>query len=296
MKQRILNGALTVGLWVRAGSLRLVGARKQDTSDEAARWQGAARELSEVKRSLATSQQELQAAWQHIETLAAANSRLNTELIELAQREAQARGFAYHDELTGLPNRRLLLDRLSQAVAQGERQHKHVVLLLLDLDGFKSVNDKLGHAAGDKLLHTVAERLSASLRGADTACRYGGDEFVVMLPEVDHTAMAIAVETKLRAAVALPYLIDGFEIRMTASVGRVAYPTDGQTYEELMRKADDALYRAKGTKCTVSIKALPKETAGALQMPRGEMRQRTKGAPDHDLESWRQSTGATDQG
>ena len=104
----------------------------------------------------------------------------------------------YHDELTGLPNRRLLRDRLNQ-MAQGARQHKQVVLLLLDLDGLETINDQLGHAAGDKVLQAVAERLSASIRAADTACRYGGDEFVIMLPEVDQPGLAGAVAAKVRA-------------------------------------------------------------------------------------------------
>jgi len=216
--------------------------------------------LADVTQALATSRQEAQIAWEHIQTLTGINSRLNRELIELARREAQVRGFAYHDELTGLPNRRLLLDRLNQAVAQAARQHKHVVLLLVDLDGFKSVNDRLGHAGGDKLLQAVAGRLTSAIRGADTACRYGGDEFLIMLPEVDYRDMADPVQGKLKLALSEPYIIDGYQVRLTASMGSVAYPTDGRTDEELIRQADGALYRAKARSGNASIRALPMKT------------------------------------
>jgi diguanylate cyclase (GGDEF)-like protein len=154
----------------------------------------------------------------------------------------------------------LLLDRLKQAVAQAARQHKQVVLLLLDLDGFKSVNDRLGHAGGDKLLQAVASRLTDTIRGADTACRYGGDEFLIMLPEVDNPDMGAAVWGKLKLALSGAYIVDGYQIRLTVSMGSAVYPTDGRTDEELIRKADDALYRAKTRSGNASIKALPKET------------------------------------
>jgi len=209
---------------------------------------------------LAICREQARSASEHIQILTEVNSRLNRELIELARREALVRDFAYQDELTGLPNRRLLLDRLKQAVARGARQHKQVVLLLLDLDGFKSVNDRLGHAGGDKLLQAVARRLTDGIRGADTACRYGGDEFLIMLPEGDNLGMAAAVWGKLRLALGEPYIIDGYEIRLTVSMGGVVYPTDGKTDVELIRKADAALYRAKARSGNVHIKALPRET------------------------------------
>jgi diguanylate cyclase (GGDEF)-like protein len=217
-------------------------------------------ELGDIRQALAISRQDAQAAREHMQSLIEINSRLKHELIELARREAQVRDFAYHDELTGLPNRRLLLDRLNQALAQAARQHKQVVLLLLDLDAFKSVNDKLGHAGGDKLLQAVARRLTDGIRGADTACRYGGDEFVIMLPEVDNPRMAAAVWVKLKTALGEPYFIDGYQIRLTASMGAVVYPTDGQTDKELIRMADRALYRAKDRSGDASINALPMET------------------------------------
>jgi len=212
-------------------------------------------DLTELTQALATSKHEAQEARQHIATLTEINSRLEQIVTQLAQKEAQARDFAYHDELTGLPNRRLLRDRLKQALAQGARQGKQVVLLLLDLDGFKTINDQLGHAAGDKVLQAVAERLSASIRAADTVCRYGGDEFVIMLPEVDQPSLADAVAAKVRARLGEPRFIDGYEICVTASMGTVVYPSDGQTYEELIRQADAALYCTKTGSSGVSITA-----------------------------------------
>jgi len=166
-------------------------------------------------------------------------------LIRLAQRVAQARHFAYHDELTGLPNRSLLLDRLRQAVAQASRQHKQVALLFLDLDGFKGVNDRFGHAAGDTLLQQVAERLAACIRGGDTACRYGGDEFVIMLPEIDGAESAAAVAQKIHGHLAAPYVVDGQAITVTASIGAAVYPADGKDCSELIKQADIAMYLAK---------------------------------------------------
>jgi diguanylate cyclase (GGDEF)-like protein len=213
-------------------------------------------ELADVMRALTLSRQQTHAALEHVQSLTELNARLERELTELARREAQVREFAYHDELTGLPNRRLLLDRLKQAMAQAARQDKQVVLLLLDLDGFKSVNDRLGHAGGDKLLQGVAKRLSDGIRGADTACRYGGDEFLIMLPEVDNPATAAAVWTKLKLALREPYIIDGYRVRLTVSMGSVVYPTDGHTDQELIRRADGALYRAKARSENALIEAL----------------------------------------
>jgi diguanylate cyclase len=225
----------------------------------AAQLQRALSEVAQVTQALAASRQEARAARQRIQTLTEINSRLSRELLELARREAQVREFAYHDELTGLPNRRLLLDRLKQAVAQAARQHKQVALLLLDLDGFKRVNDSLGHAGGDQLLQALAKRLTMGIRGADTACRYGGDEFLVMLPEVDNPEIAAAVSGKLKLALEEPYIIDGYEVRLTTSMGGVFYPADGQTDEALIRRADAALYRAKARSGDALIEALPRK-------------------------------------
>jgi len=241
------------------GAVHAGRASSRSTTAPAAQLKWALSELGEVRRAFTLSRQQMEAAREHVQTLTELNSRLNRELIELARREAQVRDFAYHDELTGLPNRRLLLDRLKQAVAQAARQRKQVVLLLIDLDGFKSVNDRLGHAGGDKLLQAVAGRLTDCIRGADTACRYGGDEFLIMLPEVDSPGMAAAVRAKLNLALNEPYIIDGYQVRMTVSMGGVVYPTDERTEEALIRRADGALYRAKARSRNAIIEALPRQ-------------------------------------
>jgi len=252
-------------------------------------------ELADLTRALAMSRHQAHAALEHVQTLTERNSRLERKLVELARREAQVREFAYHDELTGLPNRRLLLDRLKQAVAQAARQHKQVVLLLLDLDGFKSVNDTLGHAGGDQLLQGVARRLTDGIRSADTACRYGGDEFLIMLPEVDNPGIAAAVWTKLKLALDRPYVIDGHQVRLTASMGSAVYPIDGQTDEELIRRADSALYRAKARSANALIRALPRETRTQADS-KCQATSRQPGTPGHNnLDFLRQSSATLNQ-
>jgi diguanylate cyclase (GGDEF)-like protein len=202
-------------------------------------------ELGELNRALTTSQRQLRAAQQRIKTLEKSDSRLKQRFVRLARNAAQVRHVAYHDQLTGLPNRSLLLDRFNQAMAQGARQHKQVVLLFLDLDGFKSVNDRHGHAVGDKLLQEVAGRLAACIRVSDTACRYGGDEFVVMLPEVDGPESVATVAEKISAHLAAPYVIDGSTFKVTASIGTAVYPVDGENYGDLIQQSDIDMYRAK---------------------------------------------------
>jgi diguanylate cyclase (GGDEF)-like protein len=185
----------------------------------------------------AASRQQLDAALREIVAL---RERVAT----LAQDVANARRFALCDELTGLPNRRLLLDRFNQVIARCDRQHKQVVLLFLDLDGFKFINDTFGHAAGDALLRQVAARLAGCIRMSDTACRYGGDEFVVLLPEIEGEN-AGAVADKIRARLALPYVIADTEISVSASLGMALYPADGKAYRDLMEVSDRRMYRSK---------------------------------------------------
>jgi len=202
-------------------------------------------ELGELRQALATSQYQLKASQRQIETLLGKKTCLRQKLIRLAKKYAHARHFGYHDELTGLPNRSLLLDRLKQAIVQSARQHKQVALLFIDLDKFKNVNDSLGHAAGDKLLQLVAERLTACIRYGDTACRYGGDEFVVMLPEINGQENAAAVTEKIRSHLARDYVVDGNVIAITASIGITVYRDGGQNCSDLIKQADNAMYLAK---------------------------------------------------
>ena len=157
----------------------------------------------------------------------------------------QLRHQAFHDPLTGLPNRTLLLDRLERALVQTLRGGARPALLLLDLDGFKVVNDSLGHAAGDRLLIALAERLAAAMRPGDTIARLGGDEFAVLLDTATDIHAATAVADRLLDALATPLALDGRELVVEASLG-IALATDGAARpDDLLRDADLALYRAK---------------------------------------------------
>ncbi len=202
-------------------------------------------ELAELKEALATSQQQLKASQLQIEMLIENKTRLRQKLIRLAKKYVRARHLGFHDELTKLPNRSLLLDRLKQAIVQSKRHHKQVALLFIDLNKFKSVNDSLGHAAGDKLLQLVAKRLTACIRYGDTACRYGGDEFVIMLPEIENQERLSVVTEKIRSNLAAPYELDGNFIEITASIGAAVYRNDGQDCSDLIKQADNAMYLAK---------------------------------------------------
>jgi len=203
--------------------------------------QQAKTELSELKRALAASQQQSQNTCRQIDALAKTNACLREELIGLAHKVAEARHLAYYDELTGLPTRRLLLDRLNQAMVQAARQQKQVALLLLDLDEFKEINKKFGQAVGDKILRQVAKRLIACIRSTDTACRYEGDEFVIMLPEIDVMESATEMAEKIRARLAAPYVVNDQVMTVTASTGMAVYRGDEQNYIDLIKQADVAM-------------------------------------------------------
>ena len=152
---------------------------------------------------------------------------------------------AQHDFLTGLPNRVLLTERLSQAIKQANRHRKQVALMYLDLDNFKHINDSLGHAIGDQVLRSVAQRLRACGRTTDTVCRQGGDEFVILLSEIEQRRDASNFAEKLYAVLAPPHLIGGHELHVTLSVGISVYPDDGPDADTVMQSADTAMYHAK---------------------------------------------------
>lgn len=210
-------------------------------------------DLDTLTQAIYECRQLASSARRQIEILVDRNIQLQNELAELAQRESQARHFAYHDSLTGLPNRSLLQDRFQQALFQAERHHKPLALVMLDLNEFKLVNDQLGHGSGDKLLQAVAHRLTKGIRGADTACRYGGDEFVVMLPEINSPNSAASLAVEIGRRLGEPYFIESHRIHMAVSVGVAVYPDDGQTFDELMKQADIEMYRAKGKRPPTSI-------------------------------------------
>jgi diguanylate cyclase (GGDEF)-like protein len=152
---------------------------------------------------------------------------------------------AQHDTLTDLPNRALLNDRLSQAIALAQRHHTALALLYLDLDRFKHINESLGHLVGDRLLQSVALRLTECVRATDTVSRLGGDEFVILLSEVAHEQDAAISADKLLQTIRKPYVLDDHELHVTASIGIVVHPGDGTAVESLLQNADSAMYEAK---------------------------------------------------
>jgi diguanylate cyclase (GGDEF)-like protein len=164
---------------------------------------------------------------------------------ERARTEELIRHLANHDTLTDLPNRRLLDDRLNQALIQARRRGTRVALMLIDLDGFKIINDTLGHRAGDTALQTVARRLSGCVRDADTVARVGGDEFVVLLNDLAQAADSIKVADKILHDVAQPMAIDGQQIAVGVSIGISVYPEDAGDGESLFKLSDAAMYRVK---------------------------------------------------
>ena len=166
--------------------------------------------------------------------------------VERKQSEERIQFLANHDALTGLPNRSLLRDRLSQAILSAARYDRLVTVAFIDLDNFKVVNDSLGHNAGDELLKAAASRMVACLRATDTVVRLGGDEFVVLLVDQSKDAATItATIQKLMAAVAEPVHLEGHDIKVSISIGIASYPSDGADADTLIANADAAMYRAK---------------------------------------------------
>ena len=152
---------------------------------------------------------------------------------------------AQHDFLTGLPNRMLLNDRVNQAIALASRHTKKAAVLFLDLDGFKHINDSLGHPTGDKLLQSIGRRLVDCVRGVDTVTRQGGDEFVVLLLDLEHSEDAATAARRILGAVAEAHSINQHDLHITASIGVSVYPDDGRDAETLIKNADTAMYQAK---------------------------------------------------
>lgn len=165
--------------------------------------------------------------------------------IERKRAQEQIRDLAYHDELTRLPNRRLFLDRLGLALTQARRKRQLLAVMMLDLDGFKIVNDRLGHAKGDLLLQRVGDRLKACIRSGDTVARLGGDEFTILLPELAQADDAARSAHKILDAFTHPFMVDDQELSIGTSVGISLYPADGTDAATLLKNADSAMYRAK---------------------------------------------------
>ena len=170
---------------------------------------------------------------------------VSRDISERRRAEEQIEYQAYHDALTGLPNRLLFRDRLTIALAHAKRQQTPVAVMFLDLDRFKFVNDTLGHSLGDELLRAVAARLRTVLREGDTIARMGGDEFTVLLTDLTSPTDAAKIAQKLLDTVAHPIRVEGHELYATTSIGIALFPSDGDTAEALLQNADSAMYRAK---------------------------------------------------
>jgi diguanylate cyclase (GGDEF)-like protein len=214
------------------------------------------RELREAEAGLRSAQaalsQEKAALAEHIVKLQHANEHLVVASVEayalteeIQEARIQMAHLAQHDVLTDLPNRFLLYDRIAQAIALARRQGKQVAVMFLDIDRFKSINDSLGHSVGDHLLQSVATRLTACVRNSDTVCRQGGDEFVILLADIEHAEDVALSAQKIFATLNLPYCIDQLDLHVTMSVGISVYPNDGQDADSLINCADTAMYHAK---------------------------------------------------
>ncbi|UVW29980.1 EAL domain-containing protein [Massilia sp. H6] len=181
--------------------------------------------------------------------LAGANALLQEEINERRQAEARAHHMAYHDSLTGLPNRALLSDRIDCALRAVLRNRqpggRKLAVMFLDLDRFKNINDSLGHAMGDHLLREVARRLCAAVRDSDTVARLGGDEFVVLLPDIGSAQECALVGDKIIEALSTPFEFDGHSLHISPSIGICLCPDNGDDVDTLMRHADAAMYHAK---------------------------------------------------
>lgn len=175
----------------------------------------------------------------------AINHELKTEIGERQRAEERIWHLAYHDTLTGLPNRMLLQDRLSRALSYAQRRQGRVGILFIDLDRFKTVNDSLGHGMGDRLLQAVAERLLTTVRSGDTVARRGGDEFVLVLPEIADAGGAIEVAGHILESLSSPFKLDKQVLYATPSIGISIYPEDGEDVDTLLKHADIAMYAAK---------------------------------------------------
>ncbi|MBX9756735.1 MAG: EAL domain-containing protein [Pseudomonadaceae bacterium] len=185
------------------------------------------------------------AVWILANDLRETMQRLQQEILRVKHSEANFTHLAQHDALTNLPNRLLARDRMDQAIGQARRYKKQAALLFLDLDNFKTINDSLGHSAGDELLKEVADRLRGAVREMDTVSRQGGDEFLIVLTDVSDLAAISAVAAHVLEQLAQPFALKGMQIVTSISIGIALFPQDGDDFDLLLKHADIAMYQAK---------------------------------------------------
>jgi len=182
-------------------------------------------------------------------SIAIQNARLyeqaQKEIADRKKAEEAIKHMAHHDALTGLPNRRLFNERISLEISRSQRNNQKIGVMLFDLDHLKNVNDSFGHSVGDLLLQSVGQRLLGLLRKSDTVARMGGDEFLLILPEMKQHQDAILTAKRILSALSTPFLLEGNQINITTSIGIVFYPDDGTEVDDLIKKADIAMYNAK---------------------------------------------------
>jgi diguanylate cyclase (GGDEF)-like protein/PAS domain S-box-containing protein len=223
--------------------------RRRDGTSFICRARGRRTDAGDAEQEWIWSYEDVTAEYQARELAAASRDALERAVaertVELQAANARAQHLADHDALTGLPNRRLLEDRLKQALALSYRNRKQTAVMFIDLDRFKTINDSLGHAVGDVLLKEVAKRLVKQLREGDTICRIGGDEFMVVLPEVKRSSHVAQVAQKIIEQLSQPLVIEERELTVTPSIGIAVFPDDGRDAEMLIRNADAAMYHAK---------------------------------------------------
>jgi diguanylate cyclase (GGDEF)-like protein len=194
------------------------------------------------KKAFSDDDEELALSFANALSLILDNARM---MEELNTRHSRLVHKAYHDPLTNLPNRTLLCDRIGQVLSHALRNQTQAAILFCDLDGFKGINDSMGHQAGDQVLKTLSARLLSCVRGNDTVARIGGDEFVLVLPEIESVEHVGIVAQKILDAISQPAHIEGRDLPLSGSIGIAIYPFDGNTSEQLMQHADVAMYKAK---------------------------------------------------
>jgi diguanylate cyclase (GGDEF)-like protein/PAS domain S-box-containing protein len=217
------------------------------------------------------------------------------DITEMRRKEEHIRHLAFHDELTGLPNRALLLDRLEHAMATARRDQEPLGVLFIDLDRFKAINDSLGHDAGNALLREIASRLRQCLRKSDTVARLGGDEFLVLLRRVERPANYGLVAQKIITLLSKPVTLDGHQVQVGASIGIANFPDDGLDASDLMKHADAAMYAAKAAGSGTYRFFQPAMTDHAVQRLQIEMDLRSA-VPNGELELFYQPKVSLDTG